>query len=370
MKIKNIMFYAAGLLALAGSRLHAEEAQFIRDQKLNSTIYCKMVKVGDTKAMLLAIPEVYSTALGNNLAVDAVCTPAWAVSSMDQGYIIRLSSTKARLSYNYRSLAIGTFGIKVPMGINQFSPNQERTAGILAARQLGVRYADLFNSFDISAGVSSSAAFKDVGPGDVSAGLGVAMLIKLPYQPQEGNDQSFNPGDEFNLSVAGEYAFRALDRNMSAFLDLGFTIYGSDQMGDNKVTDVGNKFNWAMSGKTELKELGDVPVQVRLANYIKGANAVERVGETTKKSSDLIISLQSGLPLLTQYQPYAQLAFGSYSGGSLAENSSFVVSPAVGGSFRLREKLFAQGEAGLDVGSYGENTVLGLMIQGTVKYQF
>jgi hypothetical protein len=367
MKIKYIILGTLGWLALTCGPLSAEEPQFIRDQKLNSTMYCKMVRIGDTKVMLLAVPEVYSTVLSKALSLDAVCTPAWAVSSMDAGAILRLTSTKARLSYNYKDLAIGTFGVKVPAGINQFSPNQERTAGILAARQLGVRHADLFNTCDISAGMSSSAAFKDVGAGDVSVGLGVAMLFKLPYQPQDGNDQSFDPGDEFNLSVAGEYAFRAMERSMSAFLDLGFTIYGSDEMGDSKITDVGNKFNWAVSGRTKL---GGVPAQVRLANYIKGANAVEKVGETTKKSSDLIIALQSGLPVLTQYGPYAQLTFGRYAGGSLAENNALIITPAAGGSFRLNEKMFAQGEAGLDFGSYGENSVLGLMIQGSLKYQF
>jgi hypothetical protein len=359
-KILLTLFFLAAVVS-------AQEQQLIRDQKLNSSCYFKMIGAGDARLTILALPQIYSWAIRENMALDAVSIPALAVSNFDKSSIIRLTNTKLRLSYNYQNLAIGTFGLKIPMGINQFSTGQEITAGLAATRQLGVRFSDLYNTFDISMGASSSTAFKDLGPGDLSMGLGLAMLFKTAFTPQEGGSNSFSPGNEFNVSLASEYAMIVQQRKVGLFLDLGFTIYGSDKMGDKVITKVGNKFDWALQGNTDVMQL---PVQLRLANFIKGANTIEKIGETTVKSNDLIISLQAPVPVASwkPYQPYGRIMMGNYSGGSAMAGSATVFSLAGGGAYRLNEQMFLQGETVIDMGGYTGRGVFGVSVNGGINY--
>jgi hypothetical protein len=197
----------------------------------------------------------------------------------------------------------------------------------------------------------------------------VAYLYKGPITPVENTTQEFDPADEGNFSVAGEYDFRAINHKCMALADLGFTIYGSDQPEGGKPIAIGNKFNWALSGRMELAEA--MPVSLRLANYIKGANTHSYYGETNKKSSDILFSLSSGLPFAKGYRPYAGLTLASYSGGGTQGYGDAVMVTVNGGaSYRLSENLSLSGEIGIDGGSLENNGVFGLSFNGSIKYQF
>ena len=333
---------------------------------LASSMYLKTLRSNAIQTTLLALPEVYHVPMTRDINLDIVTIPVLAFGSAGNAMVARLANTKARAVYNYQDKALITFGLKIPLGINRFNANQEKTAGFLATRQFGFRNANLYNTFDISASASSSIAFQDMGPGDLSMGLGVAGLFKMPFQPTEV-DQSFNPGDEVSISFASEYVMMVSNRKIRTLLDLGLTLYGSDKLGDNVTTEVGSRFNWALSGDTKIKTL---PLDVRFANYIKGANKADKSGLTTKDSNDLMIALRGGLPLLQNYAPYGLLRLAYYEGGNLFENNAFVTTVGGGASKRLNERMFAHGELGLDFGKYGDAGIFGISLEGGVKYVF
>jgi hypothetical protein len=364
--MKNILLFTSFFAALASAQI----AQFIREPDLQTGLYVKNVWVGDSHVGLITLPTLYSFCMTNNLSVDAATSPAFATSSSDNSSVLQLSNTKFRVSYLYQNLVLGTLGLKIPTSFNQYSNPELFTVGDVATRQLSFQYSNLFNSFDICAGLSSSLAFKDVGEGDLSVGLGLSYLYKGPFTPSEEMNQEFSPGNEFNASTAAEYVFIAYDRKITAMADLGFTLYGDDQFGDAEKIEVGGKFNWALFAATELTDVW--PVSVRLANYRKGANAnVGRLGETAKSASDLLFTASSGIPLWTDYKPYGRLTLASYAGGGAGGfGDAFILTINGGAIKRLMEHVFLSGEMGFDMGSLEKSGVFGFELQGTVNYKF
>lgn len=360
------------LLAFAVFRISALPLpEFIRNPVWQTGFYFKNVSVGDSRAMLFALPNVYSFALNDQIGVDAATTLSMANSNFDHSTILRPTNTKFRLSYNYRDFILGTLGVRVPVFTNQFSGEQLITAGGIGSRQLGFQNANLFNALDVCLGLASSMAIKDVGEGDLSTGLGLSYLIKGAYTPTESRDLEFSPGNEFNVSLAGEYVFIGYDRQIRTLADIGFTLYGQDQYGPREEVSVGGKFNWSLFASTELSEV--LPVSVRLANYRKGANEnPSRYGETSKKASDLVFTMTSGIPLALPYHPFGKLTLAGYSGGGAPDvkNDAFVVTVGGGASYRLMEHIFTSAEIGVDMGKLGELGVLGIELSGTVHYQF
>ena len=116
----------------------------------------------------------------------------------------------------------------------------------------------------------------------------------------------------------------------------------------------------------EIK-LADIPVNVRIANYIKGANKADKIGNTTKKSNDFITAFRAGLPVMKQYDTFGLLRFSYYGGGNLFDNNAFVTSLGGGGALRLNEKMFARGEASPDFGSYGDAGIFGISLEGGIN---
>jgi hypothetical protein len=239
----------------------------------------------------------------------------------------------------------------------------------VATRQLSFRNADLFSTVDVSAGLSSCLAFLDVGPGDLSVGLGLSYLFKGAFTPAGEPDMSFNPGDEFNVATAAEYVFLAADRRITAMVDVGFTIYGNDKPEEGPEIEAGSKVNWAFNAATEVIE--NVPASVRLANYRKGANAIKDFAETQKDASDLILSLRGGIPLLLEYRPYGIMTFGFYGGGGAnGFGDAFIFTVGAGASARLSERMFVSAELGLDMGGLEEEGVFGIELGGGLQYKF
>ena len=356
------------LIAVTCGSVVAQRTDFIRDRNFEGGLYAKTAWVGGGNATLIALPMVYSMAYTEDLSFDAVTIPAFAFSSPSNSSVLRLSNTKLRATYVWNNILIATFGAKVPTGLNGFDESQLGTAGSIATRQLGFRNANLFNTCDIIAGVSSSLPFKDAGPGDLSLGLGLSYLYKIPYQPVAGADVWFSPASEFNISLAGEYVFLAAARQITLLADLGFTVYGADEYGETDPVEVGAKFNWALFGATEM--VPGLPASVRLANYKKGANTQGRIGETNKEASDLIITLKHGLPLLINSAPYGMLSLGTYSGGGNNFGDALVTTIGGGVSPRLSEHLFANGEVGIDLGELGGDFVFGMEVYGKIQYKF
>lgn len=349
-------------------------AGLLRDPMVNTGLYFKHAFVGDESATLLSLPTIYSGAISDVLSVDAMTTPAMAMSSTDESSIFRLAGTRVRASYVYKELLVGSLGLKLPTGTNQFTSGQLATAGNIGSRQLAFKNSNMFNSLDVCAGASSSLGFKDIGPGDLAVGLGLSYMFKAPYTPMDGMEESFDPADEFNASIASEYVFIALDRKITTMFDLGFTIYGSDQVGEGNEISAGGKFNWALFAAADV--IDNLPASVRLANYKKGANSVDKQGETTKEASDIVFTLKSALPIakLEQYQPFGSLTFASYSGGGVATaGDAFITTLGGGGSYRLSEHMFTNAELGLDFGSLkgGEDMgVFGIELAGNLAYKF
>lgn len=367
--MKKMTALLLGLLLSSG--FTRDLNSFIRQPDLESGVYFKTAWIGDNQATLFALPTVYSFAMSERIGVDAATTPALAYSNFDNSSIVRLSNTKFRLSCNLKNLLLLTAGARVPTGFNQYSGEQLLTSGSLAARSLAFRYSNLMSALDLSAGASSGLVFRDVGDGDLSMGLGLSYLFRGAFQPQESDDRAFDPGDEVSASVALEYAFLAFDRRNRIFADLGTTFYGDDTYGDRESISPGSKFNWALQASTFLAPRW--PLSFRLANFRKGANEnPERFGETTKKASDLLVILTSGLPFRSAGNPFVRLTFGSYAGGGsmASDNEATVFTLSGGADTRLSEHLFGSAEAGVDMGTLNDEGVLGVECQVKVNWRY
>jgi hypothetical protein len=73
----------------------ALDLQFMRDKNLTAGLYFKNAWVGESRVMLLALPTIYSFAVTDELAFDAVTTPAFASSNLDESAIFRLATGSA-----------------------------------------------------------------------------------------------------------------------------------------------------------------------------------------------------------------------------------------------------------------------------------
>jgi len=360
------------------------QGQWVRNPYLDAGFYFKHASAGEQNATLLALPTIYSFSMNDQLSLDAITTPTLATSSEDNSSILRVSNTKFRASYVYKELLIGTFGLKLPTGTNQFTEEQTTSAGGIATRQLAFKNANIYNSLDVSAGISSCLAFKDIGPGDLSVGLGFSYLFKGPYTPKEVPDASFSPGNEFNTSIAAEYIFIAADRKITSLFDLGFTVYGSDELEDGPTIEAGLKVNWALFLATEV--IDKLPASLRLANYKKGASTTDRDGQTTKGSdaSDIVFTLKAAIPVeALVYQPFGSLSLASYEGEKSGIGDAFIATIGTGGSYRISEHLFTGAELGLDFGSMTgleldddnkpkmkDQSVFGIEVSGNLQYKF
>jgi hypothetical protein len=359
---------------LGTTSLAAPFTQFIRNPVYEEDVYARYSKVGSTTTSMAALPTFYSCALSKDCAADLGIVPAFATSNIDNSSIMRFANSKLRVSYNIANALLATVGCKIPTGFNRLSGEQLTTAGNLATRQCNFQYSNLFNSFDACAGLASSLAFPNVGPGDVSVGFGVSYLYKGPFWPAESINESFDPGDEANLSVAAEYAVPAFGRPGSVMADVGYTYFGADRFGSSEQVTPGIKFNWAITGS--LGSGNSVPYSMRIANYRKGANTDKsRLGETGRNANDLLAMAIAPLPFWSSLQPYAKVGISSYSGGGVypADSSgvdAVIGTVGIGGNARCTEHLFASLEAGFDAGKMGNAQVIGVEIQAGISLKF
>jgi hypothetical protein len=344
----------------------AARTQFIRQQEAQSGIYAKSSWTKQGSTMLFALPTFFSGALSEHMGLDGSVVPALGFRGADQSVLARIANTRLRASYNFRNLLLATLGVRVPTGFNRFSDGQLNTQGNLAARQLNFQNGYLFNTLDVCAGLASSLGFADLGIGDLSFGAGLSYLFKGAFQPAKQPGEVFDPGDEFNLSFAAEYAMLVGDRHATAKCDLGFTYFGEDHYTDT--VKAGAKFNWAIEGSMPITPM--VPISLRIANFLKGVTR-DRYGETGKGTNDLIIASTCGIPFASDYAPYAKLMMGGYSGGFFDKAANALIfTLGGGGSKRINQQLSARTELGLDMGAVGGGGIFGVELQGAMTYAF
>ncbi|MBL8026232.1 MAG: hypothetical protein JNL74_07465, partial [Fibrobacteres bacterium] len=258
------------LITIVGAALASEpRPDFIRTPELNGDLYFKTVSVGEVTTTLFALPLAYSCALNKELSFDAATTPVIAFTSLDNSTVVRLSGLKGRLTYNFRNMLLGTVGVHIPTGTNKFSGEELLTAGNVSSRQLGFSEGALYNTIDIFGSAAAGMVFKDLGSGDLSIGLGGSFLYKGSFIPTDVADSVYDPGSEGNISLAVEYLFLAFERRNTLLLDFGVTMYGEDKY-SGETFRRGNKLNWSLTAQSSVNP--KIPLSLRIANYIKGAN--------------------------------------------------------------------------------------------------
>jgi hypothetical protein len=362
------------LVVLATVIAAAPLTQFIREPVYEEGVYARYSTVGTATTSMAALPTFYSFSLAKGWAADVGIVPAVAKSAIDNSTLLRFANTKLRLSYNIGNAVLATVGCKIPTGVNQMSGEQLVTAGNLATRQCNFQYSNLFNSLDLIGGLATSLAFSNVGTGDLSLGFGCAYLYKGPFRPSASIAESFDPGDEVNLSVAAEYTAPVFSRPGSLLADIGYTYFGPDRLGTSEQITAGIKFNWAITAR--LGAGNSVPYSLHIANYRKGANTNgSRLGETARSANDLMAAAIIPVPFFTGLQPYAKVGVGSYSGGGVYPADSGAVNAVIGtvgigGSARCTEHLFAFLETGVDAGKMGSERVIGVEVQAGIRLKF
>jgi hypothetical protein len=319
----------------------------------------------------IALPLTGSMPLSDALFLDVASTPAMSTSSGNGGNLFGMTNTKVRGAYLLKDWAIFTLGFKLPTWVNKFDTDDLITMGRLSKKGSGFVVTDYFQTLDMNVTGSGGYTFPDIGPGDLTAGLGIGYLFKGPYSPAE--DLDYSPGNQLNISLAVEYVFLLLERRNRAMLDIGYTNYGQDKLNDQEVFELGSKKNWALSLSSQVTP--EIPVSLRLANYwANGASRVSFKGELkdaeTTVNQDFYMTATAGIPMLPHLAPYGQVTLGFQGEDDNQANNGFVTGLGVGGSKRMSEHIFLQAYSNLVLGGLEGVFIYGLQLGGKVMFRY
>ena len=230
--MKHALFAAAATLALADP-LHAQLAQdFGVTVAPNYRAFSIDDDASGSIALMLA-PVAVNVPLGRRFSMDAYA--AYAVASAEVGgETLELSGpvdTQVRGTWAATPWARVTLGVNVPTGNGQHTGEEAQVASMLATDLLGFREA----RFGVGLGVTTGLAFAHQA-GDWGIGYGASYRMTGEFEPADGSDEVYSPGDELVARIAA-------DRNVgsSGRITFGGTVqyFSDDEIGENNLFEPG-----------------------------------------------------------------------------------------------------------------------------------
>ena len=161
-------------------------------------------ELGAEVANLLVVPVTYILPIGGKVQADLYA--AWATGSVERGGFTYNKSgptdTRVRLSYQATPWAIVTLGVNIPTG-NSADTNEEAiVTSVLATDMLGFREATWGTGFGVTGGIATARQM-----GEWGVGLGASYRQSGEFEPTEGDDLKYQPGNEARVRLG-------VDRNV------------------------------------------------------------------------------------------------------------------------------------------------------------
>ncbi len=150
-------------------------------------------ELGADVANLLVVPATYVLPMGEKVRADLYV--AWATGSVEKGGFTYTKSgptdTRMRLSYQATPWAIVTVGVNLPTGNSSDTNEEAIVASVLATDMLGFRESTWGTGFGITGGIATARQM-----GDWGIGLGASYRQSREFEPTDGEDLKYQPGNE------------------------------------------------------------------------------------------------------------------------------------------------------------------------------
>ncbi len=258
--------------------------------------------LGTDVANLTLLPVAYTLPLGGRVSVDLY--GAYALGSVEkEGVEYTLQGpvdTRLRASVRLAPWAALTAAVNLPTGESTHSAEEAVVASVLSTDVLGFREATWGTGSSVTTGL---ALARQAG----EWGVGVAGSYRLAsgFEPREGQDLTYEPGDEVRIRVA-------VDRNVgeAGTFTAGLTIqsFARDEYDGRNLFQAGNRFRgdvsyafrtgrstWALYATDVWREEGDRFL------YYQGDPGAEPDSTLVVGSQNLLMAgLNGSIPLGSQ----------------------------------------------------------------------
>jgi len=226
-------------------------------------------ELGADMANLLVVPFTYILPMGGKVKADVYA--AWATGSVEKGGFTYNKSgptdTRVRLSYQATPWAIVTLGVNIPTG-NSADTNEEAiVTSVLATDMLGFREATWGTGFGVTGGIATARQV-----GEWGVGLGASYRQSGEFEPTEGDDLKYQPGNETRVRLG-------VDRNVGdgGKLTAGVTYlnYSEDLADGQNLFQAGNRIRvdatyafrsgastWSLFAADSWRDKGDLTLKL------------------------------------------------------------------------------------------------------------
>ncbi|MFQ5570999.1 MAG: hypothetical protein ACE5G0_15070, partial [Rhodothermales bacterium] len=190
----------------------------------------------DNSISEFSIPLMLSIPVGDRFGLSLVANQASATGDSLES-VSGVSDAQVGVSYYQRlgrSSLVVSLGVNLPSGKRELTVDEFETSIFLSQHFYNFRVPGFGQGFNISPGF----VFAFPAGENVVLGVGASYQVKGGFKPQEGMTDDYDPGDE--LLVTGGLDYR-IDRASNLSVDVTFTHYQSDALGDEEVYATGDK---------------------------------------------------------------------------------------------------------------------------------
>lgn len=229
--------------------------------------------LGAEAAELFMVPVAVRVPVGDKLTLDLFS--AWADGSVEQaGNSFSLSGpvdTSVKAAYQATPWARVSVGMSLPTGDGTHDGQEAIVASVLSTDLLGFRESTWGTGFAVTSSVGVARQVRGFG-----VGVAAAYAVRGGFEPSEGQDLTYQPGNEARIRVG-------VDRNFdNSTLTFGgtFVNYAEDRVSDDFALDrnlfqAGNRIRldasyafragagvWTVYAADLIRENGDLRVDI------------------------------------------------------------------------------------------------------------
>jgi hypothetical protein len=282
----------------------------------------------------------------------------------DKASLNGLSDLKVKASYRMMADSVLlAAGLGLPIGKNSLDIEQAEVASEL--------YTDVFDFAVTRLGEGlilnlAAATAREVGAFVVGAGAG--YLHKGPYETTADVDTKYNPGNEMNLTGGVNWKREQLRFR----IDLIYTLYTVDKVGDEEVFQQGNQLTTEMS-LTYRPQPFFMSISVRETMLGKNDYPNPRGKlETAEKNihgNRLNLNFILGYEINEPITIYGTLGINQIAKNDYGRNGASIFTFGVGMRYALRSLILNTG-LNLATGSRNDNDISGFGLDLGVNYRF
>jgi len=309
---------------------------------------------GDTVYTQQSMPLFAQAALGSGVGISLAAGQA-RVSGDEVASLSGLTDVQVGFSYRRKvgaASAALSLGVNLPSGKKAFTDEEFLTSIILSEDFFRFQVSRFGQGFNLSPGLTVAVP---AGEGLV-LGFGVAYQVLGAYKPLDTLDDDYNPGDELRLTGGVDVR---VTPTANVSLDLTYTRYGVDVLGDAEVFGSGDKLTASLQyrqaiGFDEVWLFGRYRSRAKNEVAVSGL-LVEEVEKTIPDQVELLGHYRRRFSSRLQTRFLAEARFAKASPQrdavsliGLGLSPELTLSPAV--SLLLRVKYFFGSFTGLEAG--------------------